>query len=740
MSDPWVLATQQWANQRFGGVAGYVPAPETGLTGWPTMYALTRGLQHLLGITSLSDSFGPGTTAAVTALGNIGPALSHPEKASIINLVTGAMYCKGYNGDNGNLSGQWTSMTTAAGRELRDDIGLPQGDGTLAPKVVRALLTMDPYKLTVGGNSIIRTIQKSLNSRYINRRDFQLVATNGFHSRGGQVALIFGLQYELGLADGVANGSFGPTTKNQLKAQGLLAPGGIDTSKYFVHLFQAGLNFNGFAVPFDGSFGASTAGQTSSFQTFVALPATGSGDFQTWASLLVSTGDTARSVKGADASKTITPARAATLVSAGYEVVGRYLTNEQRPGALDKNLKIGELNTIFSHGLRVFPIFQEGNTGSSFFNFDRGLEAGARAFNAAAQYGFGQNTAIYFAVDYDALEAEVRSSVVPYFRGVRAAMAQRGNRYRVGIYGARNTCTIVSSLGLASVSFVGDMSTGYSGNLGYPLPANWAFDQIFELFIGTGEGQLDIDKNVVSGRDLGQSSVVPPQTPDRLDIRTPTTQTADIVATAANWLTSNMSIPQQDAAVRQRAAAVEGVLNWDEQLTALARGFRMRKSLIETALMWEYALENVLDLGVDEQVRYTYAAWNSGIPNPPGARWDSSTGPGQVFAATAIDALNWARGRGLTGEPQRDAASRADVWSVWQRLNTSIQFNVEAVALVLLKCASDAGLNVEEALYFDLDDVKAILTRYNGEMSYGERNAGLYDIVEEYNRVAREVL
>ena len=53
-------------------------------------------------------------------------------------------------------------------------------------------------------------------------------------------------------------------------------------------------------------------------------------------------------------------------------------------------------------------------------------------------------------------------------------------------------------------SFVADMSTGYSGNLGYRMPTNWAFDQIKEYTIGSGSGAIAIDKNIASGRDPGR--------------------------------------------------------------------------------------------------------------------------------------------------------------------------------------------------------------------------------------------
>lgn len=66
---------------------------------------------------------------------------------------------------------------------------------------------------------------------------------------------------------------------------------------------------------------------------------------------------------------------------------------------------------------------------------------------------------------------------------------------------------VSTSTGLAELSFVSGMSTGYSGNLGFPLPANWAFDQILEYELGSGDGWLDLDKDIASGRDPGQNAV-----------------------------------------------------------------------------------------------------------------------------------------------------------------------------------------------------------------------------------------
>ena len=96
---------------------------------------------------------------------------------------------------------------------------------------------------------------------------------------------------------------------------------------------------------------------------------------------------------------TITAARAQTLYANGYRAIGRYLTNTPVADPLDKNIKPGELATIFANNLRVFPIFQEGGTDLSYFSKAKGLVAGQRAYDAAIGYGFKRGTVIYFAVD-----------------------------------------------------------------------------------------------------------------------------------------------------------------------------------------------------------------------------------------------------------------------------------------------------------------------------------------------------
>ncbi|MGH0425253.1 glycoside hydrolase domain-containing protein, partial [Bacillus pretiosus] len=129
------------------------------------------------------------------------------------------------------------------------------------------------------------------------------------------------------------------------------------------------------------------------------------------------------------------------------------------------------------------------------------------AYNAAKEYGFKDDTTIYFAVDFDAYGTDITDNILPHFKALNEKMAQLGGSYKVGVYGARNVCIQVSEKGYAKTSFVSGMSTGFSGNLGFPLPKNWAFDQISTIKVGSGSGLIEIDNNIKSNRDNGVKEI-----------------------------------------------------------------------------------------------------------------------------------------------------------------------------------------------------------------------------------------
>lgn len=365
--------------------------------------------------------------------------------------------------------------------------------------------------LASNGRPVVRDIQQQLAARYGARAGFPAVVTDGVWTGEAHTALIHAIQLETGIPEATANGVLGPLTRSTLQRQAVLAVGSADATGYLVHLLQASLVvMSTWDGPVDGRFSAEQGVRLAQFQREVALPETGRADYRTWAALLASNGDPTRPGTAADGITVITPERARTLRDAGCTVIGRYLTDSDVPDALAKRIQDGELEAIFAGGLSVVPIFQEGGTDATSFSSDLGVRAAARADDAARRLGFLPGTTIYYAVDFDATRDEVEERVEPYFRGIHAELDRRGSAYRVGVYGGRRVCRTLGAAHLTELSYVADMSTGWGSNLGVRIPEDWAFDQILEHPVGTGDGSFDIDTVVASGRDAGQSRVAPP--------------------------------------------------------------------------------------------------------------------------------------------------------------------------------------------------------------------------------------
>ncbi|ALB45091.1 DUF1906 domain-containing protein [Clostridium beijerinckii NRRL B-598] len=509
--DQMVLKTQQWLNGIYKDNSNYKIIPEDGATGWTTITALTTALQIELGISTPNGSFGPATRSAFENLSIDSQPQNDWSESAIISyqhkifILQGALFCKGYN--PGGFTGTFGTNTEAAIKQLQTDAGLSNANGVVDSILMKALLSMDAFQMLTYGeykdkcDQKIRTIQQYLNKNYISNTSFSidigLVPCNGIYDRSTNKALIYALQIEEGIS--TPNGVFGPSTKSKCP---VLSLGSTKTK--FIYLLQFALYCNGKEFDpngFDGGYGNGVKNAVTKFQSFCGLNADGIAGSQTFASLLVSTGDSTRKGTACDCSTTITDAIAATLKSNKYEVVGRYLTGKFR-------MTSSELKIIFDNGLRVIPIFEVGGYKLSYFSYEQGVFDADSAIFAAAQLGFTKDTIIYFAVDFDALDSDVTSNVLPYFKAISEKFTNANSIYKIGIYAPRNVCSRVQNAGYSCSSFVCDMSTGFSGNLGYPLPKDWAFDQISTVTLH-GNADIEIDNNISSGKNPGVNSVVP---------------------------------------------------------------------------------------------------------------------------------------------------------------------------------------------------------------------------------------
>jgi peptidoglycan hydrolase-like protein with peptidoglycan-binding domain len=741
MADEMVRQAQAFINIAYAGKLGIGPIPENGQTGWPTMFALTRALQYELGITSLSDNFGPTTLSTLTAKYPVVDSGTVPS-ANFAKIIQSALYCKGYDG--GSLDGVYNARVQSSVALLKKEMGVDVTfpGGGLEPKVFKGLLNMDAYRPVSGGSETIAAVQRWLNGSYVQRRDFTIIPADGHHSRDVAKSMLFAIQYELGMADGTANGVFGPGTQSGLKSHTV----SLGNSGTWVRLFSAGMVLNQRPVAFGSAFTDALALEVSRFQSFVKLPVTSAGDFSTWASLLVSYGDQARNGAACDGVTLITDARAATLKAQGITYLGRYLTNPDPNPTGDlvhKAIQPGELKTIADNGLRCFPIYQTFGRDKSDFSYPLGRAAGQSAINAALDHGFKSGTRIFFAVDFDALDEEVTSNVLPHFKGIQDAVVDDGNRFEIGVYGPRNVCTRVSAAGHATASFVSDMSSGFSGNFGYPLPENWAYDQIVTRTVGSGAGSINIDIDIASGRDTGQGSFDAPRTP------LPDTRLVpDVIGamrTDVGKYMESIGFPN-DGGFRSHTHATcfdTFMVEYDPAITQLAYRYNMRKALIQTTAYWEMRHLDAVDTSVDIEVRLEFLA--------TGKFRDSSTGICQIFGKTATLAWNYAIRNGYAQGTIHDPATDEDKYNIWEDCGTDDQFAISTVPLIHLWNAGGAPGNTPEekplrpmGLTYTESEIYQILRRYQGPegseaSDHAKQRLALYQILEKYNAISRNV-
>ena len=485
--DQMVLKTQKYLNENYRGKNGYNVISEDGITGWGTIYALTRALQIELGLSAPANNFG---NASANAFNQKYPAgikeqpAGATETSGVYAIIQGALWCKGYGTGDYSITRNFYGNTGTAIKRLKEDAGFEDPDSTVTLNVMKALLSMDQFKviLSQGGTNTIRAIQQQLNRKY--EKYIGLIPCDGLYGRDMNKALIKVLQAIVGVT---ADGAFG----NQTKAKCPVLPDtagklSADVVEKATYLVKYALCCNGYTVAADNAeWSTELEAHIKMFQSDLKLSGTGKADVDTWMSLLLSKGNPDRACVACDTRFEITDERAEELKRKGYSIVGRYLT-----GTTFKVLRNDEPQRILDNGLNFFPIFQESTTDISYFTAERGKTDANRAASAARKFRIPDGAAIYFAVDLDATSPQITKNVLPYFKALHENMDEA---YPIGIYGTRNVCTQVCNAGYADTCFVSDMSTGYSGNMGFKMPMQWNFDQFAEINMGNGDWAIDKD-------------------------------------------------------------------------------------------------------------------------------------------------------------------------------------------------------------------------------------------------------
>lgn len=528
MADQNILKAQKYLNSMYGHRSEWVKIDEDGITGVKLCQGIIRAFQIENGVTPVTGNIGNVTLSKMRKLKNISKMNTTDKSNPNVCIIQCALFAKGYNA--GGITGIYYTTGVNAVKQYQGEAGLPV-TGIIDWKVWMGLVSINWFRKTSSGDKKIVKIQQQLNTDWSDI--IGVGPCDGVVSRFTSYGIIAALQ----AAEGIYTEFMGSIDKTNLGKQttakfpSVLKQGKNGDYVKYNKLVQYGLYLNGYDPErFDGIFDSTTKSKVEDFQKFYALTdiglvTLGEVNCSTMKSLLVSKGDTDRKAKACDCSTVLNKQQALDIKNAGYQVVGRYLTGKVKGER--KFITFEEIENIKNAGLRVFPIYQDGGYTLNYFkNLKQGLIDGHTAIAAAKRIGVPSGTVIYFAVDFDCYAAQMTSFIVPYFKKLNLVFNSETNtkNYKIGIYAPRYICSYIGEKGLAEYSFVADMSSGYSCNLGYPIPKNWAFDQFFELNTDNGgkfpsSPSFDLDKVGYSGRDKGFTTFdkVTYMSPDQLE-------------------------------------------------------------------------------------------------------------------------------------------------------------------------------------------------------------------------------
>jgi Domain of unknown function (DUF1906) len=173
-------------------------------------------------------------------------------------------------------------------------------------------------------------------------------------------------------------------------------------------------------------------------------------------------------VRGIDASMDCTP-YIANLQALSVTFVARYYSNLQLTRNPQKVLTPREAHDLSQAGFVLVSIW-ELLASPGYFSSSQGTQDGTYAYRYASEVvRQPENSAIYFAVDFDATEEQFIQAVVPYFQGVSQAFAMvSGNQpiYSIGAYGSGAVCAALKQRGLVHYTWL-SQSRGWHGSQSY---------------------------------------------------------------------------------------------------------------------------------------------------------------------------------------------------------------------------------------------------------------------------------
>ena len=196
-----------------------------------------------------------------------------------------------------------------------------------------------------------------------------------------------------------------------------------------------------------------------------------------------------------------TTAQLMRLADAGVSTIIRYYARfTSQP---EKRLIRPEAEAILAAGMTIAVVHQAAGNSPGAFTHDSGVADATYARNYGANViGQPEGSAIYFAVDFDASEADVSEGIIPYFRAVQSIVgaADQPPTYKVGAYGNGTVLEMLLDAGRVDFTWL-SQSLGFSGTRGFRASNRWTLFQ--QLPSNVGGLDVDVDDLNPAMTDFG---------------------------------------------------------------------------------------------------------------------------------------------------------------------------------------------------------------------------------------------
>lgn len=130
-----------------------------------------------------------------------------------------------------------------------------------------------------------------------------------------------------------------------------------------------------------------------------------------------------------------------------------------------------------SHFFNIVCVYQDANNQPNHFSYIIGHDDAKNALNYATSIIHQpENSAIYFAVDFNPDISIINQNIIPYFQGIQAVFNTMNAPYKIGVYGSGLVCKTIKEAGYADYTWLAQ-STAYYGTADYNDPEKYSIRQ-----------------------------------------------------------------------------------------------------------------------------------------------------------------------------------------------------------------------------------------------------------------------